>query len=370
MTAAHTIKTETLIVGGGLSGLSLASHLEDVGRDYVLVEARKRFGGRILTETVDVGGRAAQFDMGPAWFWDGQPRMAELLNRLQLKAFYQFSEGTVSFQDQNGRVHHDKGFASMAGSYRLTGGVGRLIDALVADLPDDNLKIGMWVTHCRSDAQGMVSTCVSDSGDSLKIESKSVVLALPPRVAAERIELGDTVNADQISAMRTIPTWMAGHAKFVAVYETAFWRDAGLSGDAMSHFGPLVEIHDASPVDESCFALFGFVGVPAEARCDEGSLKDAALAQLRDIFGQQAETPIAVFYKDWAEASETAVQLDQQALRHHPQYGLPVALQTLCNGRLLLGSTETASAYGGYLEGALEASERVLHALLQHEAVS
>ena len=59
---------KTLIVGGGLSGLSglaLAEALEAQGRDYVLVEARERFGGRILTEHLEDG----YFDLGPAWFW-------------------------------------------------------------------------------------------------------------------------------------------------------------------------------------------------------------------------------------------------------------------------------------------------------------
>lgn len=40
---------KTLIIGGGLSGLSLAEQLETQGEDYLLVEARARFGGRIET---------------------------------------------------------------------------------------------------------------------------------------------------------------------------------------------------------------------------------------------------------------------------------------------------------------------------------
>ncbi len=38
---------------------------------------------------------------------------------------------------------------------------------------------------------------------------------------------------------------MAGHAKVVALYERPFWREQGLSGDAISHCGTLAEIHDA-----------------------------------------------------------------------------------------------------------------------------
>lgn len=39
---------------------------------------------------------------------------------------------------------------------------------------------------------------------------------------------------------------MAPHAKFVALYDRAFWRAAGPSGMAQSRVGPMAEVHDAS----------------------------------------------------------------------------------------------------------------------------
>ncbi len=86
---------KTLIVGGGLSGLALAETLEAQGHDYLLVEARSRFGGQIKTEH-HAGG---YFDMGPAWFWPGQPRIAALIARLNLQKFDQFADGVLTFED-------------------------------------------------------------------------------------------------------------------------------------------------------------------------------------------------------------------------------------------------------------------------------
>ncbi len=43
------MNTDVLIVGGGLSGLALASKLEKSGVNYLVVEANDRLGGRILT---------------------------------------------------------------------------------------------------------------------------------------------------------------------------------------------------------------------------------------------------------------------------------------------------------------------------------
>ena len=57
--------------------------------------------------------------------------------------------------------------------------------------------------------------------------------------------------------MQNIPTWMGYSAKCVVEFETAFWKEEGLSGFAFSHLGPLGEIHDACT--EETAAIFGFL---------------------------------------------------------------------------------------------------------------
>jgi polyamine oxidase len=52
-----------VVVGAGVSGLTLARALHDAGRDVVVLEARDRIGGRVWT--ADVGG--APTDMGASW---------------------------------------------------------------------------------------------------------------------------------------------------------------------------------------------------------------------------------------------------------------------------------------------------------------
>ena len=57
---------DTLIVGAGLSGLSIASRLQAAGRDFLLVDARVRAGGRIETvPATDAEVRAALDSMAP-----------------------------------------------------------------------------------------------------------------------------------------------------------------------------------------------------------------------------------------------------------------------------------------------------------------
>lgn len=67
--------------------------------------------------------------------------------------------------------------------------------------------------------------------------------------------------ATTIERWAETPTWMAPHAKYIALYDHPFWREAGLSGMAQSHVGPMAEIHDASDSNGSA-ALFEFIGLP------------------------------------------------------------------------------------------------------------
>ncbi|WP_340108862.1 flavin monoamine oxidase family protein [Pikeienuella sp. HZG-20] len=342
------METEVAIVGGGLSGLALARRLDRSGVDFQLLEARGRFGGRIAALETPSG----PVDLGPSWFWPGQPRMAALLAALDLSGFPQYAEGDLSFEDEAGRAHRGVGFASMAGSIRIAGGVVRLVDALVAGLPGSRLHRGARVSAL--DSAGGVHLA-----DGRAWRARRIVLALPPRVAA-KVTFRPALAPEQIGRLERIPTWMAGHAKFVAVYDAPFWRASGLSGDAMSRRGPLVEIHDASGPDGAPAALFGFLG-PAPAhrahRADE--IEAAALAQLARIFGAAAGAPTQTALQDWAFEPETATEQDFIPPAAHPDYAAPFARPGLWNGRLQFASTETAPEMGGYMEGALAAAERM-----------
>ena len=53
-----------LVIGGGISGLSAASHLAKNGfKDFRLLEARNRLGGRIATMQIGGGPLLNKFNM-------------------------------------------------------------------------------------------------------------------------------------------------------------------------------------------------------------------------------------------------------------------------------------------------------------------
>ena len=345
---------KTLIVGGGLSGLAFARMLDQSGADYLLIEGRDRFGGRILSEHLDGG----TFDLGPAWFWSGQPRIADLIASLGLEKFDQYAEGILTAEDAQGTVQRGRGFASMLGSWRLKGGLSCLVDHLAAALPAERTRLNAKVLSITRQPAGMTATLASGE----EIAADQIVLALPPRLAGQ-IKFSPALPDAAARTLSGIATWMAGQAKAIAVYDRPFWRDAGLSGDAMSRRGPMVEVHDASPAEGGPYALFGFIGVPPQAREDEQALRQQVLVQFGRLFGPTAAEPRKLYLKDWASDPFTATDADKQPLYAQPTYGLPVALTNVWDGRLHFSGTETAPQFGGYLEGALEAAENTLSVL-------
>lgn len=341
---------DIIIIGGGLSGLALATRLHAAGQDFQLLDARDRLGGRI--KGLRDGGHT--FDLGPSWYWPGQPRMATLAGDLGLQTFAQYATGDPLFETERGDVQRGVGFASMEGSLRISGGMTALIDGLASRLPQNRIKLGARVATLE---RGVGVTLT----DGAKIAGKQIVLCCPPRVAAG---LSFTPDID-CAALDSIPTWMGGQAKFVATFDTPFWRDGGLSGDAISHKGPLVEIHDASPQDGTMGALFGFVGVPPDMRVGRSdAIIAAASDQLARLFGEPARRPRKTHLEDWATQTETATASDQRPLHAHPAYGLPHVLSHLWDGDLHLGSTETTRDFGGFLEGALLRADALADTLI------
>ncbi|MEO1331084.1 MAG: FAD-dependent oxidoreductase [Pseudomonadota bacterium] len=346
---------DVAIVGGGLTGLATAQAAARQGLAVAVIEGRTRLGGRILSAPwpTDAGPR---FDLGPAWFWPGQRRMAALAARLGIGVFGQHSEGRTALETPDGRVRRDLRLALNGNGLRLSGGMAALIEGLAAELPEGSVWLGRAARRIAREAGGWrVET--ADGGET---RARAVVVAAPPRIAGERIEI-PALEPSARAALARIPTWMAPHAKAAALYDAPFWRELGLSGDAIGQRGPLAQIHDASPADGSVGALFGFVGAPAAARAAMGpGLEDAIRAQLGALFGPEAARPQALLLQDWSADPFTATAADLDAPAGHPPYGPIAALDAWGDAGLIFAGAELAPEDGGLLEGALASAEKAV----------
>ncbi|MFK7871332.1 MAG: flavin monoamine oxidase family protein [Roseobacter sp.] len=351
-------QTEIAIIGGGLAGLALADQLHREGREFVMLEARNRFGGRILSHPQTQNG--FRYDLGPAWIWPHNTRILSLLQRLGLEAMPQHADGLLIYQDRFGEVRRDVDFATMGDALRIKGSAAAIIDRLVESLPPDALVLNAPVTTVSLRDEGIVvSSRINDQTHLLA--AQHVALTMPPRLIASSLSFEPPLSAMTLLEMASTPTWMAGHAKAVAVYDRAFWRANGQSGDAISHLGPLMEIHDASATQsaEGEAALFGFLrpGLIQKSPSVE-HVKQAILAQLEVLFGATDARLSAFYLMDWSGEIYTATKEDFRPLAQHPAYQPLRPLGLPWEDKLILSGSEVAPREGGFLEGALEAAAR------------
>lgn len=353
------MKSPVLIVGGGLAGLTAAHHLHKSGIAFQLFEARDRLGGRILS--ADASGQVSDdgFDLGPSWFWPGmQSAMSYMVDELGLPSFAQNSDGDMLFQRTSGEApRRFPGMRQYPESMRLNGGSGSIVSALAAGLPADNLWLGTRVTKVSLDGTEVEVAFVDAAGAVRNMKAIHVLFALPPRLLEATVQFSPALDGETARNWRDTPTWMAPHAKFFALYDRAFWREAGLSGTAQSAVGPLVEIHDATTASGKA-ALFGFIGIPAwqRGRLGTDAITQAATRQLAQLFGSEAGKPHATLFKDWAVDPLTATDKDRQ-VDGHPISGGLSPVPTEWQNRLWLAGSEAGRSNAGYLAGAIEAAE-------------
>lgn len=355
-------ETSIVIIGAGLSGLYAAYLLEKHGiHDYVVLEARQRLGGRLLSE--ELGG--ARFDLGATWYWPQmQPQLDALVRELGLGTFAQHEAGMVVVeQTATAPARRFNGmYSESPQSLRIEGGMAALVDALAARVPSHKVRRGHRALRiAQAGAAASEVQAMGPEGVHYEVRASQVLIAVPPRLAVDSIDFQPALPGPLSSAWASCPTWMAPHAKYVAVYERPFWRDEGLSGSGRSYSGPMVEIHDASPATGKG-ALFGFIGVPAASRQKVApeALISLCRAQMGRLFGTQALTPTAQWLMDWSQEGFTATSADIGSAAGHSMAPAATAHSGSWQGRITGIASEWSPEFPGYVAGAIDAVARGL----------
>ena len=354
-----TIETiDAMIIGAGLSGLYAAYLLSRKKESFVVLEARNRIGGRILSAEHE----GFFSDLGPSWYWpDIHPRMAGLIQEFGLAGYRQFEQGRGRFQHGTGAVQTVAGYPMEPLSWRIEGGMIEIINKLRKYIPEGTVRLNHPVCKIKKEPSGVLVNVGEVGRDPwAQFKARKIILAIPPRLAAFTILFDPELSHGLTQAMLKTGTWMAGQAKFCALYQEPFWRQSGLSGQAFSQLGPMGELHDGSNRRGSPYALIGFVGIPAVRRTHQDILLREIISQLANIYGSPAAEPLAYFYQDWAREPYTATIYDQPPMLEHPLYHPPAGKTSIWEGRIHFAGTETADENGGYLEGALAAAQRAV----------
>lgn len=356
------VAVDVVVVGAGLAGLTAADALHAAGLSVTVVEARPSVGGRIKTLVEE----HAWFDLGATWHWSNQPRIRALASELGMETFPQFRDGRAVVEDAVGTPPRRVDVPSPSpAELRLVGGAQELCLRLAARLPEGAVSLDSDVVAVEADSEagGMIISVGDSAGRESRLSSRFVVMAVPPRLALAGITFSPELPAAVAERMEGTPTWMATAVKCIAVYETAFWRHAGLSGLAFSRVGPLIEVHDGCTADASTAALWGFLTAGHDVRdLAVETRTQLVFAQLGRLFGPEAADPVRYLERDWSDdpyTNDVVVWLGDPLA-----YGDAAFTQPLFDGRLVWAGTETADVGGGHMEGAVRSGLRAASQVL------
>jgi monoamine oxidase len=190
----------------------------------------------------------------------------------------------------------------------------------------------------------------------LRIRAKRAIVAVPPTLAG-RIDYSPGLPSDRDQLTQRVP--QGNLTKVTAVYDRPFWRDAGLTGTAVSTDGFVNATFDDTPPSGSPGVVFGFVGGDqsrAFNQLTDSQRKAAVLAQFSQFFGPAASNPIAYLESSWAaepwsRGCPVGILGPGVLTAYGPALRRPV-------GRIHWAGTETSTYWNGYMDGAVRSGER------------
>ncbi|XP_059142720.1 probable flavin-containing monoamine oxidase A [Physella acuta] len=248
-----------------------------------------------------------------------------------------------------------------AQEWKIVGGAQQISEKLAGHIGSEGLRKGDPVVDIKQTDTAVAVTTASG----WKGTASFVILALPPK-GIEHIQFNPKLSADRVDFMKHMP--MGTMVKVIITYEKAFWRAKGFSGEIVSDGGeatlpgciynPICITYDATTHNGSP-ALVGFMaGEPAVewAKQPEELRKKSVLTQLSAFLGEEVLKPLAYIEKDW--------NLEPYSWGAPVSYVAPGGMLNFTKairrpeGRIHFAGTETATAWSGYMSGAVQAGER------------
>ncbi len=331
-----------LIVGAGLSGLLIAYRLKQEGIPFKLLEARSRIGGRINTIQ---GTNDTPVEMGATWFGDQHTNMKALLKELEIEYYVQYMEGTAFYQASASSPAEAIQIPGQPPSHRISGGTSNLINTLYSKLEEKDVLLNQTVQEIKfhNNSVQVIAEQV--------FEGTQVVLALPPKLWANKIAFEPGLPGSLKTIALKTHTWMEDSIKIALTYKHPFWLQEAQSGTLFSNIGPVTELYDHCNHHRSKAALCGFIHSPFK-QLDYAERRAQVIAQLTSVFGSQAADFLDYEECLWSSEANTFVA-SEITLAPHQNNGHQIFSTSFFEEQLLISSSEAASEFPGYIEGAV-----------------
>ncbi|HEX5856679.1 MAG TPA: NAD(P)/FAD-dependent oxidoreductase [Microbacterium sp.] len=182
---------------------------------------------------------------------------------------------------------------------RVVGGLQQ-VPLLLAERLGDDVFLGQPVRTLEWGTEGVVAVA-----DGMTVRARFAILALAP-VLYDRVSFVPPLPRLQHQLHQHIS--MGFVIKVHAVYETPFWREAGLSGTAFSPYEVAHEAYDNTNHGDPRGTLVGFVSdqvADAVFTLSPEERKERILESLSHYYGEQAKHPVVYYESDWGSEEWT-----------------------------------------------------------------
>lgn len=344
-----------IIVGGGLSGLLTGYLLKTEGIPFKILDARNRLGGRINTIYRE---NEAPIEMGATWFTNQHVNLIALLEELGIESFEQFMDTEVFYQPSPNLAAQIVEIPKSEPSYRISGGTSALINNILEKLNPENLLLNQTVSQIT-----FTENTVSVKAETI-FEGDSVVIALPPKLWANRIDFQPAISEDLKEIALQTHTWMEDSIKVALTFAKPFWMGEQIPRTLFSNVGPVVEFYDQSDSENSRYALCGFINSTFK-NLSNSERKERVINQLKNNFGSRISEFLNYEECVWSEEIHT-FKNSEDSLFPHQNNGNPIFRNIDFEERLIISGSETSSRFPGYMEGAVISAKESVRKIHEH----
>ena len=239
---------------------------------------------------------------------------------------------------------------------RFAGGTSEIPNRLAAQLTD-HIILEAPVQTIEQHKDSVTVHC--RGGRSFR--GKRVIVAISPTLASQFSTTPAAGVRDQLT--QRMPNGSSMKAFFV--FEEPFWQEEGYNGQFISDVGPARMSNDTSiPGNELGVILAFLEGEQARTfgRWSPEKRKEALSEQMVRIFGPKGAKPVFYIDGEWGDRQWTRGCYNaNMGPLVWTNYGHELTPPV---GRIHWASTDTASEWSAYMEGAVDAAERVVAEIL------
>ncbi|MBN2624564.1 MAG: flavin monoamine oxidase family protein [Acidimicrobiales bacterium] len=341
--------------------VALAFTEDELGAYVELVAELEAMADQVPLDAPWRAPEAAAWDATSLRDWvrasDVPPRVAGLFE-VGVQAVFAASTAQLSLLHAAHYVHSAGGWSRLtdnaggAQQDRIEGGVQPVAERLAALLPDGALVLSAPVHRIAQRDDG-----VEVATPETVHRARRVVVALPPTLAG-RLDYAPPLPAQRDQLVQRTP--QGSVIKFHVLYDTPWWREAGLSGITLCPDEPIGVTFDGTPPAGTPGILTGFFEGPAAVAAGRRSPDDrraTVVDVLARTLGERARDVLDYVDRDWSAEPFTrgcyGAHLPPGAWTvYGPALRAPV-------GRIHWAGTETAERWTGYIDGAIDSGQRV-----------